>query len=242
MLFWISLILFTCLLLHVWTWWLQSRRATKNHIKGPVLLVTAHPDDETMFFSPTLLWLKKANVPVDLLCFSAGNFEGLGAIRANELRQAVKCFGIRNLRLLDSPTIFPDSPSVEWCPKSILEEVERTCERWGSRTLITFDEYGVSSHPNHCAISSALRTLTHDRLPDRLWLQSVHVFRKYCWIIDTLSTALSQPGNCLIFYVPLSLLATAYTTMCVHRSQLVWYRWFYILFSVYMYKNTLVKA
>ncbi|KER30608.1 hypothetical protein T265_02963 [Opisthorchis viverrini] len=237
-----ELFLFTCLLIHVWTWWLKSRRATRNHIKGPVLLVTAHPDDETMFFSPILLWLKKVNVPVDLLCFSAGNYEGLGAIRANELRQAAKCFGIRNLRLIDSPTIFPDSPSVDWCPKSILEEVGRTCEQWGSRTLITFDEYGVSSHPNHRAISLALRTLTQGQLPPCLWLQSVHVFRKYCWIIDTLYTSLVQPENCLIFYVPLSSLVTAYTTMFVHRSQLVWYRWLYILFSVYMYKNTLVKA
>lgn len=37
-----------------------------------VLLVIAHPDDETMFFAPTLLWLQSSNVPVSVLCLSTG--------------------------------------------------------------------------------------------------------------------------------------------------------------------------
>jgi N-acetylglucosaminylphosphatidylinositol deacetylase len=37
-----------------------------------VLLVTAHPDDEAMFFSPTILSLTRHRVPVALLCLSNG--------------------------------------------------------------------------------------------------------------------------------------------------------------------------
>lgn len=38
------------------------------------LLVTAHPDDECMFFAPTVLNLVESNVDVHLLCLSTGRF------------------------------------------------------------------------------------------------------------------------------------------------------------------------
>ena len=37
-----------------------------------VLLVTAHPDDEAMFFAPTLQGLKKNGCFISLLCLSTG--------------------------------------------------------------------------------------------------------------------------------------------------------------------------
>lgn len=37
-----------------------------------VLLVTAHPDDECMFFAPSVLKLTESNVAVYLLCLSSG--------------------------------------------------------------------------------------------------------------------------------------------------------------------------
>ena len=39
---------------------------------GRVLLVTAHPDDETIFFSPTISALRHAGNEVFLLCFTNG--------------------------------------------------------------------------------------------------------------------------------------------------------------------------
>mgnify|MGYP002379823797 CR=1 FL=1 len=40
----------------------------------PVLLVIAHPDDEAMFFAPTLLALAHEQREVHVLCLSTGNF------------------------------------------------------------------------------------------------------------------------------------------------------------------------
>ena len=37
-----------------------------------VLIITAHPDDETMFFSPTILSLAYHKIPAFLLCLSNG--------------------------------------------------------------------------------------------------------------------------------------------------------------------------
>lgn len=46
-------------------------------LPGPpsrLLLVTAHPDDEVMFFGPMIYWLTQYNAcQVHLLCFSMGN-------------------------------------------------------------------------------------------------------------------------------------------------------------------------
>lgn len=39
---------------------------------GGTLLITAHPDDECMFFAPTILHLKSCGERVKILCLSEG--------------------------------------------------------------------------------------------------------------------------------------------------------------------------
>jgi len=53
-----------------------------------VLLVTAHPDDEALFFSPTLLAVPRG-VQVFSLCLSYGDSEGLGQVRKEEFHRAM---------------------------------------------------------------------------------------------------------------------------------------------------------
>ena len=46
---------------------------TKAGKSREVLVVTAHPDDECMFFAPTILQLvQEANTKLNLLCLSTG--------------------------------------------------------------------------------------------------------------------------------------------------------------------------
>lgn len=47
-------------------------RATASETRA--LLVTAHPDDECMFFAPTVLQLVESQAAVYLLCLSTGRF------------------------------------------------------------------------------------------------------------------------------------------------------------------------
>jgi len=53
-------------------------RSTKlpEHVSR-VLLVTAHPDDECMFFGPTLIALKKKNCRIFVLCMSRGESKSI---------------------------------------------------------------------------------------------------------------------------------------------------------------------
>ena len=60
-----------------------------------ILLVTAHPDDEAMFFAPTILSLsRKPSLGLYHLCLSSGNADGLGVIRKTELSNSLDVLGI----------------------------------------------------------------------------------------------------------------------------------------------------
>ena len=50
--------------------WFGGKGSLKT--EGRVLLITAHPDDESMFFAPAIIALTQANVEVFLLCLSEG--------------------------------------------------------------------------------------------------------------------------------------------------------------------------
>ncbi|XP_071316802.1 N-acetylglucosaminyl-phosphatidylinositol de-N-acetylase isoform X2 [Trachinotus anak] len=58
------------------------------------LVVTAHPDDECMFFAPTIIRLVELNASVHLLCLSEGNYYNQGAQRKQELLNSCAVLGI----------------------------------------------------------------------------------------------------------------------------------------------------
>ncbi|KAI0918510.1 hypothetical protein AcV5_002486 [Taiwanofungus camphoratus] len=63
-----------------------------------LLLLTAHPDDECLFFAPTVLALLTQPLAprpeVFSLCLSAGDADGLGGIRREELERSLDVLGI----------------------------------------------------------------------------------------------------------------------------------------------------
>ena len=62
-----------------------------------ILLVTAHPDDEAMFFAPTILSLStKHSLGLFHLCLSTGNADGLGVLRKTELSNSLDVLGIHS--------------------------------------------------------------------------------------------------------------------------------------------------
>uniref|UniRef100_A0A2K6FN95 N-acetylglucosaminylphosphatidylinositol deacetylase n=1 Tax=Propithecus coquereli TaxID=379532 RepID=A0A2K6FN95_PROCO len=82
-----------------WVW--DSSERTKSQEQAGLLgagsqtlLVIAHPDDEAMFFAPTVLGLARLRHQVSLLCFSAGNYYNQGEIRKKELLQSCDVLGI----------------------------------------------------------------------------------------------------------------------------------------------------
>nr|XP_019050689.1 hypothetical protein I302_01128 [Kwoniella bestiolae CBS 10118]OCF29619.1 hypothetical protein I302_01128 [Kwoniella bestiolae CBS 10118] len=86
------------------------------------LLLTAHPDDEVMFFSPTILSLVKEGWEVSGLCLSTGNSSGLGQIRTEELHSSYEYLGVDrgNVKVVDHPNL-QDSMSSHWDPELIAD-------------------------------------------------------------------------------------------------------------------------
>lgn len=108
-----------------------------------ICLLIAHPDDEAMFFAPTLLALTRPELGnhVKILCLSTGKFggfltgnrvieangkpgnaDGLGEIRRKELQKSAIKLGLRHesdVFIIDDQTRFPDSMTTEWAADDI---------------------------------------------------------------------------------------------------------------------------
>ncbi|XP_046695135.1 N-acetylglucosaminyl-phosphatidylinositol de-N-acetylase isoform X3 [Silurus meridionalis] len=79
------------------------------------LLVTAHPDDECMFFAPAVLKLTASKATVRLLCLSSGNYYNQGARRKQELLGSCAVLGIpaHQVTIIENKEL-QDDPKAEW--------------------------------------------------------------------------------------------------------------------------------
>jgi hypothetical protein len=85
------------------------------------LLVTAHPDDESMFFLPLVHSLTSSPAQgepeweMHLLCLSRGNFDGLGTIREREMHVCGQFIGAKdaNIHVLEDAKL-QDGMKEQW--------------------------------------------------------------------------------------------------------------------------------
>jgi hypothetical protein len=70
-----------------------------------ILLLTAHPDDESLFFAPTILALVNQDTELHLMCLSDGDADGIGHLRSKEIEDSWDVLGVDSRRriLIDSP-------------------------------------------------------------------------------------------------------------------------------------------
>lgn len=206
-------------------------------MRGPVLLVTAHPDDECMFFSPVILSLRQRAIPIDLLCLSSGNFNGVGRERCKELKNSGKTLGIRHIRIVSDKKL-QDHPHKTWPTDCIQKYVLQSATKWHSKTVVSFDRFGVSGHSNHCQIYSALAETIFKTGVDVYSLKTYNIVAKYLALLVFLLAFCSSRR--FLFSVPITSTFLPHGAMLQHRSQLLWFRYLYILFSAYMYINVFV--
>ncbi|OKL61521.1 hypothetical protein UA08_03516 [Talaromyces atroroseus] len=179
-----------------------------------ICLLIAHPDDEAMFFAPTVLALTRPELGnhVKILCLSTGNADGLGDIRKKELEKSAVHLGLRHesdVFVIDDPARFEDSMTITWSAQDISSLLASAfAPEFSSKTsdappkatidvILTFDEHGVSNHPNHRSLYHGavafLKALMKDRsgysCPVSLYtLTSTNVLRKYSGILDSFLT------------------------------------------------------
>jgi N-acetylglucosaminylphosphatidylinositol deacetylase len=211
-----------------------------------ITLLIAHPDDEAMFFSPTLLALTPHN-KVRVLCLSTGNADGLGKIRQRELVSSCLSLGVGNaddVAVIDDAEML-DSMTTTWPADRIAEYLRRYAA--DADVLVTFDEHGVSSHPNHISLLHGAREfIAKTPAVKRLYtLTTVPIWRKYLSVFDvplTLRMAKTHGEKACVFVSSSSQVRTAQKAMTdSHVSQMRWFRWGWIGLSRYMVVNDLVE-
>lgn len=212
-----------------------------------VLLVIAHPDDESMFFSPTLLFLASQKHNLHVLCFSTGNADGMGEIRKNELFRACVMLQVphQNINILDHPDL-QDGFGRSWDHKLLAAMIGNQIKTWEINMIITFDRYGVSGHCNHCDVHYGTRKFLSESSTESieaLQLVSTSIFRKYSGPLDIWLSLLytifypRRQSFCLVNAHP----RRCFLAMAEHESQWVWFRRLFVLFSSYSYINVLKK-
>ncbi|KAF2762646.1 LmbE-like protein [Pseudovirgaria hyperparasitica] len=210
---WIPLALFPVFVFGIWLFTSQITRSFPPVQGKRIVLLIAHPDDEAMFFAPTVQELTRPELGnhLKILCLSTGNADGLGETRKKELAKSGLLLGLRgadDILCIDDPN-FPDSMTTTWHPRLISnlltglfapkmasippnKKPETTVD-----IIITFDKGGVSSHPNHISLyngaQSFLKGLMHRHAgwdcPIKLYtLTSISIFRKYLSILDAPTT------------------------------------------------------
>lgn len=209
-------------------------------IPGPpskLLLVTAHPDDEVMFFGPMIYWLNKnINTNIYLLCFSQGGNKK----RIQELWNCTKIMGIpdANVTVIMSSEL-PDDPTIQWPNDIVADHILQYIELYKMDAVVTFDKYGVSGHKNHISLYYAVASLCLDKkIPSycKLYiLESVNILRKYVQLFDLPFSLLTSSYWYIVTYKQRKIIHTA---MAAHKSQYVWFRKLFMLFSRYTLINT----
>uniref|UniRef100_A0A0N5B776 N-acetylglucosaminylphosphatidylinositol deacetylase n=1 Tax=Strongyloides papillosus TaxID=174720 RepID=A0A0N5B776_STREA len=218
---------------------ISGNRPIKVNDESRILIVTAHPDDETMFFSPTIRDLVNTNNDVYILCVTSGDFYGQGRERKKELVNAVKKLGVKqgNVLVMDL-TNYKDGPKM-WEKEKLSKHILNHVEKLDINIVLTFDEYGVSGHNNHIGCFNSIQYLySNGFLPtdvEVFVLESVSILRKYISFCDLI---ISRFRSRYIYISNFTNVLSAYSAMREHKTQLIWFRYLYMIFSRYIFINT----
>jgi len=144
-----------------------------------LMVVTAHPDDESLGFGGTVARYAAEGVEVSVVVGTRGErgrfgdgsephpgVEQLGRIRESEMRAACDVLGVRHVRFLD----YVDKDLDQADPGEATARVARYMRELRPQVVLTFDPYGAYGHPDHIAISqfasgAIVRAATPESIP-----------------------------------------------------------------------------
>lgn len=139
-----------------------------------VLVVVAHPDDESFALGALLDRFARAGAAVDVLCLTRGEASTLGAevpdlaaAREAELAEAAAVLGLASATLL----AHPDGGLADLDPTVLEADVVAALEQARPEGVLVFDpRAGVTGHPDHEAASlAALAVAGREGLPVLGW-------------------------------------------------------------------------
>jgi LmbE family N-acetylglucosaminyl deacetylase len=129
-------------------------------MKRSILLVFAHPDDESFGMAGTVKKYTQQGVPVDLVCATRGekgarldvpaNID-TGTAREAELRVAAAIMGIRDIYFLG----YIDGELDKADADEVISKIKDIMRRVQPEIVITFGPDGITGHSDHVAVGKA---------------------------------------------------------------------------------------
>ncbi|EGV66773.1 hypothetical protein CANTEDRAFT_112195 [Yamadazyma tenuis ATCC 10573] len=238
-----------------------------------VYYVIGHPDDEVMFFSPSILELSKPiyHNTLKLICLSVGDAvdSSYGPIRSRELHESARILGLHHDDVVVADE-FKDGMDETWDHSRISQVLSHHISEKSNVVIVTFDELGVSGHPNHISLYHGCRMFVQSSTNISMYkLKTLNFLEKYSFTVLTnielmvdhvsqlvLSKILKFNINIGIslfntpknatgtkIYSDLNMLSVSYAAMAYgHFSQMVWFRYGWLVFSRYLTFNHLIEA
>lgn len=152
-----------------------------------------------------------------------------------------------------------DGPRSHWKSEVVMKYIDDLCAKKDYKYILTFDDYGVSGHLNHCSISKALTNGYNDLFTvffkkntfrskyDCLRLQSMPVWLKYSGLLgasicSTIFKVFPQKDTIPLKISLIEAYYCGHRAMLKHESQMLWFRRLYLIFSIYMTFNLLKRC
>lgn len=132
---------------------------TNNSKSKDVLLLIAHPDDEVMFYLPMIKFLLNLKKKIRILCLSNGNYDKIGDVRQKEFSELCKVLNLEDSSILNDERL-QDNLHKNWDSKVVASKIDEYLNKKDNfqkiGTIITFDHFGVTKHPNHISAHDGL--------------------------------------------------------------------------------------
>jgi N-acetylglucosamine malate deacetylase 2 len=136
----------------------MSRRADALPAWMSVLVVVAHPDDESFGLGALVDAFARSGAGVEVLCLTHGEAStlhgapgDLASLRGAELAAAAAVLGVTRAMLKDHA-----DGDLNGLPVAMLAaEVVAAADSFGAEGFLVFDSAGVTGHPDHMAATAA---------------------------------------------------------------------------------------
>ena len=210
---------------------------------GSVLLIIAHPDDEIMFWTPTIKTLISFNISMKILCLSNGNYDGLGELREKEFDNISRLLNFPYSQIINIPEL-QDNINQKWDPAIVSQQIEEYLkENEDVKTILTFDGNGVTKHPNHISCFNGLQYYLNKNLDECkrkrikvFTLDSFNFFFQYTVFTPFFYTLFKPYGYFLMTCF------SSYKWMSIYETQFNLLRKAHVLLSGYSYFNSYTKV
>ena len=209
---------------------------------GSVLLIIAHPDDEIMFWTPTISYFLSNKINLKILCLSNGNYNGLGEKREIEFDNVSRELNLSENVILNIPEL-QDNITIKWDKKKVAEVIDDFLRKNNDvKTILTFDKNGVTKHPNHISCYEGLIYYLKENYDELIknniqiyTLDSFNFIFQYTWVVPMIKNFVSKYSfNSYTFF-------KSYKLMRLYETQFNLLRKAHTIFSSYSYFNSYTK-